>query len=177
MDKNRNLAALLLAKLREQIERTEHLLDLIPAGRLDWRPELPADAREARPLGTLLGHLLDCLAGFCATLYALDSKRLAHLARLRELPVNHDCGVEEARARIRQYVEHIEQGFALLSDADLARRIPTVFVPGGEAVFTILLGNLEHLINHKHQLFFYLKLLGVPVSTGDLYRLRGESEG
>ncbi len=177
MDKQHELAGLLLAKLREQVERTEHLLELIPANRLDWRPELPANASEARPLSTLLGHLLDCLAGFCATLHALDSQRLAHFARLRELPVNHDCGVEEARARIRQYVEHIEQGFALLTDADLARRIPTVFAPGGEAAFTILLGNLEHLINHKHQLFYYLKLLGVPVSTSDLYRLRGDSEG
>lgn len=177
MEKQNELAGLLLAKLREQAERTEHLLDLIPAGRLDWRPELPANVPEARPLGMLLGHLLDCLAGFCATLYALDTQRLAHFARLRELPVNHDCTVEEARERIRQYMSHIEEGFALLSDADLARRIPTVFAPGGEAVFTILLGNLEHLINHKHQLFFYLKLLGVPVSTGDLYRLRGESEG
>jgi hypothetical protein len=51
--------------------------------------------------------------------------------------------------------------------------VPTVFVPGGEALMTILLGNLEHLINHKYQLFFYLKMLGVPVGTGDLYRLRG----
>jgi len=36
---------------------------------------------------------------------------------------------------------------------------------------TILLGNLEHFINHKYQLFFYLKLLGVRVTTRDLYRI------
>lgn len=60
------------------------------------------------------------------------------------------------------------------SDKLLARPIPTVFVPSGEAVLTVLLGNLEHLLNHKHQLFFYLKLLGVVVTTRDLYRLRKE---
>jgi hypothetical protein len=38
---------------------------------------------------------------------------------------------------------------------------------------TLLLGNLEHLVNHKYQLFFYLKMLGVPLGTPDLYRLRG----
>jgi hypothetical protein len=38
---------------------------------------------------------------------------------------------------------------------------------------TVMLGNLEHYINHKHQLFFYLKLLGVKVGTPDLYHFRG----
>jgi hypothetical protein len=46
-------------------------------------------------------------------------------------------------------------------------------VAEGEPLLTLLLGNLEHLINHKHQLFWYLKLLGVSVRTPDLYRLRG----
>jgi hypothetical protein len=31
-------------------------------------------------------------------------------------------------------------------------------------------------MNHKSQLFFYLKMLGVPVATADLYRLRGEGQ-
>ncbi|HEV3038281.1 MAG TPA: hypothetical protein VHA33_10940 [Candidatus Angelobacter sp.] len=42
---------------------------------------------------------------------------------------------------------------------------------------TILLGNLEHLMNHKYQLFFYLKLLGIPAGTQDLYKLRGAPGG
>jgi hypothetical protein len=58
---------------------------------------------------------------------------------------------------MRDYMIHIEEGFALLTDADLARQIPTVFVPEGEALLTLLLGNLEHFINHKYQLFAYLK--------------------
>jgi hypothetical protein len=31
------------------------------------------------------------------------------------------------------------------------------------------LGNLEHFINHQSQLFAYLKMLGVPSGTSDLY--------
>ena len=50
--------------------------------------------------------------------------------------------------------------------------MPTVFVAQGESILTLLLGNLEHLINHKHQLFTYLKQMGVPVATPDLYRFR-----
>jgi hypothetical protein len=167
MRESRDLATLLLSKLEEPIERTEHLLTLIPADSLEWKP-LPDSLRVC----DVLGHLLECLAGFCATLYAAHSDGLAHFARLRELPVNHCCGIEEALQRIREYSKCIREGFTLLGDDDLARRIPTVFAPEGEAVMTILLGNLEHLINHKYQLFFYLKLLGVEVGTGDLYKLR-----
>jgi hypothetical protein len=162
------LSSAILEKVGEQAERADHLIGLLPPGRLDWRP-----AAEATSAGDLLGHLLECMAGFCAALYALRRDRLAHFERLSRLRVNHSCAPEEARSRMRDYMAHIEEGFSLLCDDDLARLVPTVFAPEGEAAITILLGNLEHLINHKYQLFFYLKLLGVPVSTGDLYRLRG----
>lgn len=161
------LSPLILAKVREQAERLENLLAVTPAEKLEWRP-----GPEMRSLGNLLGHLLDCLAGFCAALYAFDSRRLAHFAQLRNLPVSHNCSPEEALSRVRQYMAHIAEGIAPLTDADLERPVPTVFVPGGEPLLTLLLGNLEHLINHKHQLFLYLKLLGVPVSTRDLYHWR-----
>ena len=165
------LPALFLAKLNDQVDRLEHLLDLIPADKLAWRPSVPTPAFA---LNEVLGHLLECLAGVCATLYAVYPKQLAHFTSLRSLRVNHPCTIEEARQRMREYMRHIGEGFLLLSDQDMARHIPTVFVPGGEAVLTVLLGNLEHLINHKHQCFFYLKLIGVPVTTRDLYRWREE---
>ena len=164
------LGRLILAKLEEQIERTEHLVTLIPPDKLEWKPR-PDSFRVC----DLLGHLLECLAGFCATLYALSPDRLGFFARLRELRVNHCCSIEEAKSRISEYRDHIGQGFAALTDQDLSRRIPTVFVPDGEAALTLLLGNLEHLINHKYQLFSYLKLLDVSVETRDLFRLRGNT--
>jgi hypothetical protein len=165
-----DLAPLVLEKLREQVERLDHLLALIPPGAFT-SAALPI--RNAMPLDMLLGHLLECLAGVCATVHAAHPERLAHFACLRTLPVNHRCGIQEARDRIAEYMSHIAEGFACLTNLDLARLIPTVFVPRGEAVLTLLLGNLEHLINHKHQLFLYLKLLDVTVDTPDLYHWRG----
>jgi uncharacterized damage-inducible protein DinB len=146
----------LLDKISEQIERTRHLVSLVPAERWDWRPQ-PGDWTT----GELIEHLLDCISGFCAVLAAAEPVRLAHFAKLREMEATIDI-----------YRAHIEEGFALLSDADLVRRVPTVFVAQGESILTLLLGNLEHLINHKHQLFTYLRQMGVPVATPDLYRLR-----
>ena len=146
----------LLEKILEQIERTAHLSALVPDARQDWMPSPGAwSTRE------LVGHLLDCISGFCAVLAAAEPERLAHFVKLREMP-----------GTIEIYRSHIEEGFALLTDADLARRVPTVFVAQGEPVLTLFLGNLEHLINHKHQLFTYLKQMGMPVATPDLYRFR-----
>ena len=174
MDTSNGLPTLILTKLHEQVDRTEHLLTHIPTDQLEWRPEWSTpEPSQGMHLSRLLGHLLTCLAGFCAALHAAHSNRLGHFNRLRELPVSHHCGIDEARQRIRQYMTHIDEGFALLTDADLARRIPTVFVPAGEALLTLLLGNLEHFINHKYQLFAYLKMLGVPLGSHDLYVWRG----
>ena len=167
MSDTKALTSLLLEKVEQQIELAIGLLALIPGDQLEWQPT----ANTFR-LTRLLGHLLEAAAGFCAALYRFKPQELADFERLRQLPVNHDCGVEEAAARLRDYLAHIRKGFAALDDRDLSRRRPTVFAPAGEAALTILLTNLEHFINHKHQLFFYLKLLGVAVATAQLYEIK-----
>jgi DinB superfamily len=170
MNSEQRLCTSLLLKIQEQIDRTVHLINLLPVDRPIWKPAIP----DAWPIEMLLGHLLDCLAGFCAVLAAVEPKRLAHFAELRNLPVNHACSPGEALSRIALYRGRIEEGFSLLDDASLGGTVGTVFVERGETVLTLFLGNLEHLINHKHQLFTNLKQMGVAVSTRDLYRFRGE---
>ena len=157
-----------LAKIDEQIERTAHLASLLPDGWTDRAATVDGGWTAA----DLLGHLLDCLAGFCAALYAAEPERLAHFQRLRALPVNLPIGMAQFRASLEVYRAHIAEAFALLDDAALARNIPTVFVPSGQTLLTLLLGNLEHLINHKRQLFELLKCMDVKLGTGDLYSLR-----
>ncbi len=163
------VCAALLSKIQEQLERADHLIALLPETRLDYAPPI----RGAWPASMLLGHLLDCAAGFCAVLYALDPQGLSHFARLRDLPVNHHCSKEEARERLRAYRDRIEEGFARLEDADLIHRTPTAFVGEGEPAITLFLGNLEHFMNHKYQLFTYLKLSGIDAGSRDLYQFRG----
>jgi hypothetical protein len=121
MNHNQTLCASVQAKIYEQIERTEHLISLVPEGRADWVPS-----------------------------------------------VNHDCAPAEAVSRIAAYHAGLDEGFAVIRDSDLSVQVPTVFVKNGEHLLTLLLGNLEHLINHKHQLFMYLKMMGVNVGSADL---------
>ena len=170
MHPDRRLCASLLSKIQEQIDRTVHLINLLPVDRPDWKPAIP----DAWTVELLLGHLLDCLAGFCAVLAAAEPERLAHFREFRNLPVNQPCSSRDAVAHIAFLRARIEEGFVLLDDASLGKIVPTVFVARGETLLTLILGNLEHLINHKHQLFMDLKQMGVAVTTRDLYCFRGE---
>ena len=168
-----SLTNLMLAKVDEQIERLEHILRQLPAGKLDWAPDMPASiSPRPKSLGDLLGHLLECLAGVVAVLHAVHPDQLGHFQDLKQRPVNHFCTESEALDRIPEYRRCIAQGFERLEDTELARPLRTVFVPDGEPVLALLLGNLEHLMNHKHEIFMYAKLLGVPASTPDLYHFR-----
>src|SRR5260370_36726316 len=110
MKHNQFLCASLQAKIHEQIERTEHLISLVPEGRTDWAPAIPG----AWPVSILVGHLLDCLAGFCAVLYAVSPEQLASLAALRELPVNHDCMPSHAASPLAAYLAGMHWGFAAI---------------------------------------------------------------
>lgn len=155
------------AKIDEQIELAAHLATLIPADEL----QRTFDAAGVWTAGDLLVHLLDCMAGFCAALYAAEPQKLAHFQQLRQLPVNRSVNPQEFHGRLEDYKVHIAEGFALLEDSSLARSIPTVFVPAGVSLAALLLGNLEHIINHKRQLFELLKRLDVKVGTADLYSI------
>lgn len=163
------------AKIDEQVELLTGIVARLPQGHLEWVPPMPeTEAPAPKCLGQVLGHLLQCLAGVLAVLHAAHPERLSGLMELKRLPVNHLCTESEALERIAQYRRHIREGFEVLEDEDLYRKTPTVFVRDGESLFTLLLGNFEHIVNHKHEVFVYAKRLGVPLVSRDLYRFRTE---
>src|SRR5262245_25129101 len=120
------LCAALRAKILEQIDRTIHLTQFLPAD-LGLRPVDGGWSFEQ-----LLEHLLVSLAGFCAVLAAVYPDELAHFQRLRGV---RPTGAFAERAGV--YRAHIEEGFEVLSDEALSKMIPTVFVPAGEPVLTL----------------------------------------
>jgi len=160
----------LRTKFDHLIERIDHLIGLVPGDRLDWVPP----QTNGFSFNVLLGHLMDCLAGITATLYAAKPDELGHFLELRKLAGNQQVSQAEARNRLRTFQQSIEQGFSILSDAQLGRMIPTVFVPKGESLLTLLLINFEHLASHKYQLFLWLRMSGVKVESRDLYHFSGQ---
>src|SRR3979411_2306226 len=98
------LTRLVLAKVNEQIERLEHILRQLPAGKLDLAPDVPASiSPRPKSLGNLLGHLLECLAGLVAVRDAFHPDQRSHFQELKERPVNHFCTELEAFERIEEY--------------------------------------------------------------------------
>ncbi len=165
-----SLCADFLLKTEDQINRVAHLISLIPEVRMDWTPP----TLKGFSSGTLLGHLMECLAGFCAVLHASSPDRLNHFLDLKHHTVNEPYNPTEVLTRLQVYRDHIRQGFAAVRDVDLGRKIPTVFVPDGEPLLSLLLINFEHLASHKYQLFIYLRMLGLQVGSEDLYHFSGK---
>jgi len=116
-DDSLKLTSLLRAKIEQQIELA------VGWWRSCLRITRMAPAPDAFQLGDLLGHMLEACAGSAPRSNKFKPQELAHFTRLRDLPVNHRCGIEEASARLRDYRQHIGEGFAVLTDADLARRV------------------------------------------------------
>jgi hypothetical protein len=161
------LVSCVFEKIRGQIDQLRHLAGLAHDIPVDWTPDLPG----ALAMGSLFGHLLDAVSGFCAVLHAALPAKLAHFSELRRLPVNELCTPSEFAARLTIYQQCLSEGAGLLQDFDLSRRVPSIFARDGELILSLLIANMEHVVSHKYQLFVYLKAAGIAVSTQDLYRI------
>ena len=164
------LCSSFLSKIEDQLDRADHLISLVPFDQLEWTPPMP----NGFSVGTLLAHLMECLAGFCAVLHASNPDRLHHFLDLKRLTADKHIDCNEAQLRLKVYQNHIREGFAVINDSDLSSMIPTVFVPNGEPLLNLLLINSEHLASHKYQLFIYLRMIGLHVSSSDLYHFSGQ---
>jgi hypothetical protein len=145
----------LAARILEDADLIAEMLALVPEGREDWRPDWPVTGGDPPfPVARLREHLAESLAGICA---CLDRLHPSHRAR--------PCDFDGLRQMARD-------GFALLCDRELTASLPTHFAPEGAPFLDTLLINWKHLVHHGYQLFVYLKLMGVPVSTRHLFRFR-----
>ncbi len=158
------LAAVLFEKIDEDFALADGLLALAPAGQDEWRPPWPGDAPFT--LAALAAHLAESFGGICACFARLHPEPLRHWVKSETVGLS----VAESRELVATYRRRVREAHALTVDADLARAITTYFVPAGEPFLAILLTNTKHTNHHAHQLFTYLKLLGVPVGTQHLYR-------
>lgn len=158
------VAAVLFAKIDEDFALAEGLLALAPAGQDDWRPPWPGEAPFT--LAALAAHLAESFGGICACFARLHPEALRHWEKSETLGLS----VAESRELVGRYRQRLREAEALTVDSDLARPITTYFAPAGEPFVSVLLTNTKHTNHHVHQLFTYLKLLGVPVGTRHLYR-------
>lgn len=143
---------------------TAKLISLAPPDKLNWNPA-PGNYMT---LGQLLHHLTTCPGGFVAAVNnafpPAESFQKFVEEDLRNTKTPEIAGRELARGW-----EEARAALSGVSPADFQARMVTVPWGPPMPLWRTCLAMAEHWVNHKYQLFFYLKLLGQPVNTMTLY--------
>ncbi len=157
-------------------KNADHLMSMCDDGRLGWKP---SPENNWMTLGQLLNHVSEAcgmaIKGFVTGDWGLppgtslsDLKPEDMLPPAEKMPAI--ASVAEAR---RKLAEDRKTGFECLAQAGeeaLATRVMAApWDPTEKLLGQHLLAMVDHLKIHRAQLFYYLKLLGKPVNTMDLW--------
>ena len=142
------------------------LIGMVPADKLEWRPK-----PNFMSFGQLICHVAGGTGGDLRCLFTGDwppmsPEKMVEMMKLENLP---SCGVEEALSKLEEDKAILREFLDNISDDEFANK--AVSTPWGTQgkMERMSIAFLEHFVNHKMQLFLYLKLLGLPVDTGTLY--------
>lgn len=142
------------------------LIGMVPADKLEWRPR-----PNFMSFGQLICHMAGGTGGDLRCLFTgewppASPEQMAEMMKLENLP---SCGVEEALGKLENDKTVLRQFLDGISEKDFTDKV--VSTPWGMQgkMERMSIAFLDHFVNHKMQLFLYLKLLGLPVDTGTLY--------
>lgn len=165
-----NWTALLTSKIDENYGATLGLARKAKDAELGFRP---ATGSNWMTLGQLLDHLGNaggtCVKGFVTGDWGLPEGAEMTMPKAEDLPAAKSVAAAVAAIEADRHLAH--EMVRKAGEKDLASRLVTA--PWDPRPKPLGLQCLEmvsgHLATHKAQLFYYLKLLGHPVHTGDLY--------
>jgi hypothetical protein len=142
----------------------ESMLAMVPADKLDWKP-----GPTFMSLGQLICHLSGGVSSDLRVLVTGNWPAAEEMEKSMKLENLPSCGVEEALGKLEKDKTTLREVLADITEEDFTNRI--VAVPWGwkSKMERMALDFREHFINHKMQLFTYLKLLGYNVNTSTLY--------
>ncbi len=142
------------------------LISMVPADKLEWRPKA-----NFMNFGQLVCHLAGGLGGDLRCLFTgewpgMIPEQMVEMMKLENLP---SCSAVEALEKLEKDKTVLRDFLDGVSDDEFA--LKAVSTPWGMQgkMERMSIAFLEHFLNHKMQLFIYLKLLGLPVDTGMLY--------
>jgi uncharacterized damage-inducible protein DinB len=156
---------------------TERLLDMVDPDRLDWKPESGANWMT---VGQLLKHITGSCGAACQG-FVTGDWGLPEGVKVEDLPPEEMLPPAEKLPAIGSVAEtrkllSEDKALALrlideVGEADLDRKeVAAPWAPAAKyALGRHLLQMVQHLDRHKSQLFYYLKLQGKAVNTGDLW--------
>ena len=155
---------------------TNGLLELVNDSSLDWKP---AASNNWMTTGQLLRHLTDAcgaaMKGFVTGDWGMpDGIDISELSEEEMLPMAETMPSIESVAEAKRLLEEDRQlamdMLSRCSETQLATQVaPAPWDPQEMILGHRLLQMVEHLKQHKGQLFYYLKLQGKPVNTMHLW--------
>jgi len=172
-----NWTQLLKEETESSFASAAKLIEKVDAGGLAWKP---ATGSNWMTVGQLLKHMSESCGAGCKGFVTGDwglpeGKDMADLPPEEMLPSAEKlptvANVEEARKALRADKELALRMIAEAGEDALTNKITAApWEPGKKgSLGSFLLMTIRHLDSHKSQLFYYLKLQGKPVNTGDLW--------
>ena len=144
---------------------TEPLFRLVPADKIDWKP-----TEKSFTTGQLMSHIGGALHvyghGITTGSWGFSSMREI-LVRNRS---QDSLAVEAAVQKLRSCYAEFTRCVGGLTKEEFSHGEVETPQLGRVPRWRIAMLGAEHHINHKAELFMYLKFLGVEVHTGTLYR-------
>ena len=172
-----NWTQLLKNEIESAYTTTGRLLDRVDPDSLDWKPK---SGDNWMTVGQLLKHIANACGAGCKGFVTGDWGLPAGV-KMEDLPPEEMlppaeklpgiASVEEARKLLSEDKTLALGMIDQAGEDDLAdREVAAPWAPGVKlALGRHLLQMVQHLDRHKSQLFYYLKLQGQPVNTGDLW--------
>ncbi len=145
---------------------TRGLIQLTPADRLDFRPKegLMTTAQVLKHLATCLGAGLEMAIGNSWP----DIPEEEMLPVVEKMPKSSSTA--EALDEIDQDWELLKQEMEKITDGEFNQdKVNVPWMPFPMTYLEYMMQAMEHLSNHRMQLFIWLKLAGLELDTSHLY--------
>jgi len=171
-----NWTTLLGETFEYQYAVADQLLDLVKDSELNWKP---ATGSNWMTVGQLLFHITNC-CGEVVKGFVTGDWGLPPNVKLTDIPMDQMLPPAEALKSVqsvaeakRLLAEDKKLAFEMLSRCSEERLDQEIVrVPWDKMELSLARRMMEmalHLMQHKGQLFYYLKLMGKPVNTGHLW--------
>ena len=167
---------LLTSAVEDAHQATDKLMDLVDDDKLDWKP---ATGDNWMTMGQLLMHITSACGapsrGFVTGDWGMpEGVDVSKLSEDEMLPPAEKmptiASVAEAKRLLAEDKKIALEMVTAAGEDDLANKIATAPWDSMEMILGHrLLQMVDHLQQHKGQLFYYLKLQGKPVNTGHLW--------
>jgi len=171
-----NWKELLKSEINTTYAVADKLMGKVDEDRLEWKPSTGSNWMIT---GQLLRHITDAcgspIKGFVTGDWGMpDGFDPSQLPPEEMLPPAEKLPTIESAAKAKRLLANDKQValdmLAKCNENDLANKmISAPWDPAEKILGYQLLRMIDHLKYHKAQLFYYLKLQGKPVDTGDLW--------